>query len=409
MSFPLHFKVSNIGIVALAAFWVLKKVLFERTFNYQSIGRNQALILSSFLFLFLWEAVSLFFTENLSYGLKNIEGKLSLLILPIILYDIGIQYNHWIKMLKGYVYSLALCTVFLLYKSIEHYIGYGHLFVYHDFTSSLAFHAVFYSYYIFVAILISIFLYLKEELSKVEKILFVISFVLSIVGLIISASKNVLVVTTLFSLTALIVRSMKKRVGVKELGFFLLFLVIGFLAVSRVPSVGKRVAELTQLNGMENLTKIRNGEKLVESDIRKFNGTSLRITFWYVAVKKVMDKGAFLIGLTPGDRRDVLNEEYFKNGINPWYENYNIHNQFVQTFVELGIVGLLIYLLLHLQLFIIAIREKNFLLLALLSGLVIFQMTESIIERNKGIVFVVFLLIFFQRFNNYQTNKELSS
>jgi hypothetical protein len=202
----------------------------------------------------------------------------------------------------------------------------------------------------------------------------------------------VLVVSTLFITIGGAVRLIRQRAGLKSLILGLVGLVIAIVFISNIPSVKSRVAELTQFNGMENYQKWQNGEMIVESDIEKFNGTSLRLLFWSVSVEKLVKEDHWVFGFSPGDRRAVMNEEYYKIGLNPWYENYNIHNQFVQIFVELGLVGLLIYTTLHLQLLILALKQKNYLLLFLIFGLIIFQLTESIIERNKGIVFFTFFL-----------------
>lgn len=399
VTFPLPYKISNLGIVALVVFWFAKKVVNKEGLSFNFSSKYDRLVLIAFWALFLWEAISLSYAENVAYGLKNIEGKLSLVLLPLVLYDLKLEVSKLISLLKYYIYSLAICTIVLLGQSITHYLQEGSLLTYHDFTRSLDFHAVFYSYYIFLSILISAFLYLKKMLSKQEKLLMTIALVLSFVGLIISASKNVLVVTTLFLIVGMIIRAVKSKIGWKEITIALAFIVVGGIGISQVTVIKNRIAEITQLNGMENYAKIKRGEKLVAEDIPKFNGTSLRITFWDVGINKLIEKDRFLIGLTPGDRRTVLNEEFFKNGLNPWYENYNIHNQFVQTLVELGLIGLVLYLLIHIGCIIIAIREDNFLLLTFIIGLIIFQMTESIIERNKGIVFVIFFLLLLKQFN----------
>lgn len=393
VTFPLPFKISNIGIVTLIVFWFFQKIATKRLAEYKFENKYERLIFFSFIGFFALQIISLLYTDNMTNGIKNSEGKLSLLVFPLVLFDLKPNIKQLIFWLKYYVYSMALCSVFLLFRSISHYFSKGSLLTYHDFTNSLDFHAVFYSYYIFLSVLISIFLFQRNELNKIEKRIFIVGLVLSFIGLIISASKNVLVVTSLFLILGFIIRAFKQRIGVKEVLIVLLIGASAAFGISKVPTVKSRIVELTQLNGMENLEKIKNGQLIVAEDIPKFNGTSMRITFWYVVVKKMMEEEVMLLGYSPGDRRAVINKEFYKNGLNPWYENYNIHNQFVQVLAELGLVGLTLYLLMHLSLFIAAIKSKNFLLMAFLSGFMIFQMTESIIERNKGIVFFIFFLL----------------
>lgn len=393
ITFPLPYKISNLGIVTLLIFWVIQKIITKNRPSFKFESTHEKWIFFSFLGFFVWQIASLLYTTDITNGIKNIESKLSLLIFPIILFDLKPSYRDVLFWLKSYVYSMALCTVVLLGQSILHYITEGSLLTYHDFTSSLAFHAVFYSYYIFLSVLITAFLFQKGELNMKEKALFIIALVLSFVGLLISASKNVLVVTSGFVIVGFLIRAVKQKIGFKEVVIVLLLGLTAVYGISKVPAVKNRIAELAQLNGMENLDKIKRGELIVAEDIPKFNGTSMRITFWYVVVHKMIDEEVMWLGYSPGDRRAVINEEFYKNGLNPWYENYNIHNQFVQVLAELGIIGVGLYLLMHLSLFIAAIDKRNFLLASFLVGFTIFQMTESVIERNKGIVFFVFFLL----------------
>ena len=405
ISFPFPYQISNLGIVSLVVFWLLKQLTQKsKVIFFNKIDR---LIFFCFIGLFIWNAISLFYTQDLQNGLKTLESKLSLLIFPVIFYSTVISSSAVNRIIKYYIYSLALCTIFLLGISINNYIQQGSLLTYHDFTGALDFHAVFYSYYIFLAILSAVFLISKGGLKTSDRILIYSSIVLSFIGLLISASKNVLVVTSVFLVLSLAFRIIKNKIGFKEVIGAILFFSIAFISISQVPVVKSRIVELTELNGLGNLEKIKNGEKLVAEDIPQFNGTTLRITFWYVSFKKLIEKNRLLIGLSPGDRRQIMNKEYEKNGINPWYENYNIHNQFMQIFVELGLIGLLVYLFLHLNMLIYALNQKNLLLVAFIFGLIFFQMTESIIERNKGIVFFCFFLLLLKQISTKDENRNL--
>ncbi|MFT6165728.1 MAG: O-antigen ligase [Vicingaceae bacterium] len=393
ITFPLPYKIANLGIVTLALFWIIQKIITKSKPVYAFRNGSEKWIFFSFIGFFLVQIVALVYTSDFNNGVKNIESKLSFLIFPLILFDLRPGFRQCAVWLKAFVYSMALCTIVLLAQSISHYFSEGTLLTYHDFTSSLAFHAVFYSYYIFLSVIISALFIQKKLLVSYEKVLFVIGLLLSLLGLLISASKNVLIVTSLFLVVGFFIRLLKHKIGWKEVLVVFLICAASVYGISKVPSIKSRIAELTQLNGMENLEKIKRGELIVEGDIWQFNGTSLRITFWYVAWKKILKDDVLWLGYSPGDRRAEMNKEFYKNGLNPWYENYNIHNQFIQVLVELGLLGLGLYLILHVSLFIASLKQRNVLLGAFLIGFTIFQMTESAIERNKGIVFFVFFLL----------------
>ena len=191
----------------------------------------------------------------------------------------------------------------------------------------------------------------------------------------------------------------KRRIRVKEILILLFTILIGVAVLLQIKTIKNRVNEITELRGLEGFQKVRDGIFIEEEDINQFNGTSLRLTLWYLGVKTLREEGKLIQGLSAGDRKDVMNQKYFETGLNPWYYDYNLHNQFVQTFVELGLVGLTIYLVLIVLLFIKAIKDRNWLLTVFLSAFVIFQMTESVLERNKGIVFFIFIIMLLLKLN----------
>jgi O-antigen ligase len=69
---------------------------------------------------------------------------------------------------------------------------------------------------------------------------------------------------------------------------------------------------------------------------------------------------------------------------------YNPHNQFLQTGLEIGILGLLALLLVVGVSWRIARQHKNYLLMAVLTSLVLNSLFESMLQRQSGIVFYSF-------------------
>lgn len=390
LPFPAFFSNTSMILLLISWFlWYIKSPKLSRPV----ITKEQKLLIGLFYALFFWQALSLFYNTNLSNGLKGIEGKLTLLIAPLVLLTIRISKERLIYLFKAYILVITLVSCFLLLNLLFIYASTGELIVYHDFTAVLELHAVFFSYYIFLNVLLISYLYSSEVTGKKLRLFYFLSILLSIIVLVIAASKNVLVVT-LASIFLSYLHSYKHRgIKWKEVVILLVsFLVVATL-VLQTDTIKSRINELTELRGIEGFTKVKDGVFLQESDIINFNGTSLRITLWYLGVKVVKEEGKILQGLTAGDRRDVMNNAYDQTGLNPWYKDYNLHNQFVQTFVELGLIGLCIYLVLIISLFVISIKERNWLLTIFLAAFIFFQITESVLERNKGIVFFIFIIL----------------
>lgn len=393
VSFPLHYNISNFGI----AFLVLSSILnFLTKKNYsfkQILNKNEAKLSLALIGLFALYLISLVYTTNLSYGTKILEYKLSLFVLPIVFLNIDISKKTILSVLKVYSTSIVICSLFLLFNSIASYYKSVHLLVYEDFSSAISLHAIFLSYYTFLAILIIEYLRVKNLLKSNQKLLAYIGIPILIISLVFLASKNVMVILLLFALIYFTYKFINRRFKIKEL-LLSVFVIVIITALSfQLTAVKNRVVELRSISGIENIQKIKSGEKLEHVDRAKFNGTSLRLTLWYLGIDKLMDQNQLFLGLSPGDYRDEINEVYDQVGLNPWFKNYNMHNQFIQILVELGIVGLISYLLIYIFAFKIGLRTKNYLFLIFLISILFFQMSESIIERNKGIVFVVFFIL----------------
>lgn len=404
ISFPLSFTISNIGLVFLVASWLLKVILVDRKIAFTSAQSRNLFIASSLLFL--WQSISLFYSEDLVSGLKNLEGKMSLILLPLILLTISMKENRVLLLLKAYILSIGICSIVLMVNSGVNYFQTGLFLTYHDFTAMLGFHAVFYSYYTYLAILISAFLFNAKALVSWEKLILIFLLGLFFTVLVISASKNVLIVSTLSLFIILSYQLIKNKITWKTTLLVGSILVIVSVAFVSSPNIQKRLSELGSFEGIENLEKVQQGEILSHEDRLLFNGTSLRIFLWVTGAEIVAKNDAQLIGLTPADRRAIINEEYYKNGMNPSYENFNLHNQFVQTYVELGLVGLVLYLSIIGIAFLIALKNKNQILLLFLSAFVVFQITESVLERNKGIVFFMFFIFFLQQLRPSQNENR---
>jgi O-antigen ligase len=101
-------------------------------------------------------------------------------------------------------------------------------------------------------------------------------------------------------------------------------------------------------------------------------------------------------GVGVGDRMDELVAEYQRMGAEKQYwRRYNPHNQFVDTLMTTGILGLLVLSVILILPAIDCIRNKNYLFLAFLFIVTLSALFESILERQMGINFFCFLYCLF--------------
>jgi O-antigen ligase len=105
----------------------------------------------------------------------------------------------------------------------------------------------------------------------------------------------------------------------------------------------------------------------------------------------------WMIGTGTGDVKDVLNTTYHENNFSYGYEkSLNTHNQYLQSFLALGIIGLLLFVL---AITIPWFMRSNYhpLLLMLLFIFALNCITESMLEAQRGAIFFALMISIFGR------------
>ena len=108
-------------------------------------------------------------------------------------------------------------------------------------------------------------------------------------------------------------------------------------------------------------------------------------------------KENFWTGVGTGDVTDRLHSLYQNENFNyALHKNLNAHNQFIQTFIAIGIVGFLLLIGLVVLPAVLALRNGEILFVSFLLISVLNFFAESVLEREAGIVwFSFFYSLFF--------------
>lgn len=126
------------------------------------------------------------------------------------------------------------------------------------------------------------------------------------------------------------------------------------------------------------------------------DGTVQRREIWKVSMQLV--KQHLLFGTGTGDVKDVLMEAYRQHGLYPIYQKkLNAHNQYIQTFLALGIPGISILLLMLMAPGYGALREKQYLYFLFLLIIAFNLLFESMFETQAGVIFYAFFNVFLFR------------
>lgn len=332
------------------------------------------------------------------------EKKLALLIFPVLLLNTDRRSLLQKPMIfAGYVWSVAAACLICLTVAIKQH-GFDFSadgWFYHVLCKPIQQHAVYFSFQILVAII------LLEKLlkHKIPVIWQVLLFALFGFTLLLLSSKLMLAV--MFVCIALwgwkAYRESvthKAMYPVFAMGMLLLLAFGGSQIRSRFNDI--------QLNRLVML------DQKVFVPTTYFDGLSLRMLQLKFATEILRNEQAWLFGVGPFKSQAMLNQAYRnaqmyvgqdgKSG----YLGLNFHNQYAETLVRFGFMGLTLLLTLMGYLLHHAIRSGNEPFIWVWLLLLIFFSTESVLETHRGLMAMLILpLLLFTLKNNEQSTYEM--
>lgn len=390
---PFSIKVSNIILVALSALLIFRKKYISDL--KESLDNKILLLFSS---LFLMYLLSWLWSQNERIAGFILEKHLSLILIPLILipYKNKIQSAQIQKVLTFFVAGLLTAMLWItLNFLLEYFNSSGSMDVFYFFREEavdfVQLHPTYLAMYLVFAISILITA-ISRARGKVIA-LYIVLVLVMLAFILLSGARMPLI-----SLAAVIVYFLFKwfytgRIKVKYLATGLVGLSILLLGAIQTPIVQKRIDEI-KYTRFEPPTGIH------------FNSVNLRVA-QFLCSKEILSKN-WLSGVGLGDVQDVLNECYRSHDWSPalYERNYNAHSQYFQTFLTAGILGIILLISIFISLFFYFL--KNTILIALIINFSICCLTESMLEKNKGLVFFVFFAIILS-LENYKKSKKATS
>ena len=133
-----------------------------------------------------------------------------------------------------------------------------------------------------------------------------------------------------------------------------------------------------------------------------FNGLQFRLLQYKIVPKILSKNNQVLIGTGPGDGQAELDSAYRALGMYTGeipgkpggYLGYNTHNQWLQTLMQNGLPGLLLFGLIGAILTFIALNSGKRLAISVCLVSIIYSFTESVFETQYGIILFLFFPLF---------------
>lgn len=361
--------------------WAIKRYRLSLFYHFKEEPFRKYIL--SFAVLYFLYILGLLYSHNFKYAAFDLEVKFSLFIFPAVVstlrkevftrqrltyiyvfFIIGLIISILVSFGNAVIqYSQTLSTNVLYYRNLSFFHHPGYLSMFINFG---------------IAILI-FFLTKKEEFSlniwHIVSLTFLI-ILFSVFNILLSSKAGILglLIVYLITIGHLIVFEKKIWHGLA------LILMIGFMFYFSLQIFPY------------SLNRIINYKTVVDNKINAHpedDETGDRITIWKNSIEVI--KEHFLLGVGTGDVKDNLNQKYMESDSHEAFEkNLNAHNQFLQTFITLGIIGFLVLMLSIVLPGYYALKQHSFLYLIFIIIIALNFLVESMLETQAGVVFYSF-------------------
>ena len=366
------------GIIIIGLSWIFSFSFKEKL---QRFIKNPVAI--AFVLLYLLHLLSIFYTENSSEGWNDLRLKISFLLLPFFMMTVQFIYNEQrIFILKFFALLMILMALTDLTHAFLEYLVSGNqeTFYYIHLPYLLASKVHYVAWYYSFAIFISIYHLISSQSNRAFWFLGLLILLFSLILL--SSRAFILAFIVVFILTFLKwfkTAKVSRLMWTKILSIAALFI----LSLVFIPSINLRlndtVVELQKMFGYDTPKQ-----------------TNPRVFIWRYGADLISKNAIFGFGV--GDAKGELSvalescDAMFWNGernVPIQNKNYNFHNQFMQTWAEVGIFGFLILLFIMIHPFLL--KNSHPLFLIFIGLTFIGCLTESMFERQAGVVLFAFM------------------
>lgn len=358
---------------------------------------------------YLLQLIGFFTSKNANGGLFDMQMKLSLLLVPMLLPYQRDSYNvNRNNFLWSFVAGCLAASLFNLgYAVFRSYSLVKGLWVFNPISKynwdnyflgtefSQLIHPSYFALYLLVALLIIGFeLRRWRSIRPVIKIAVILGALLLLTSLILLQSRAGILGFGLLALVWVLYLVFAKRSFILGLAVFFALMILSILM-------------FTKFNRLANTAKsLENTADYGFNHQSKDDATTIR--FWIWKSDFLLIKEHPVWGVGTGDVRDMLQKQYESQGMtNAAQERLNAHNQYLETWLGTGIFGLLSLLAMLFVPMWIGIKRRDWLLVSFLGLCSMSFMFESMLNTIAGVGF--FAIFYTMLVSNLAVKKTKTS
>ena len=368
----------TIGILCISLTWIL-------TFNYKSkfdkIIKSPLAI--AFIGIYIMYLLSMTYTHNQVVGWENLLLKVSILIFPVVIFSTNflsqLRRIYLLKLFATLMVVTAAMDLTLSFLDYNQSMN-SNVFYYTKLTHILPLQPHYISCYYSFAIFSLIYFIATGSRYR---LIMGFAILLLLVSILLLSSRAYLLIFPFVSGVSFIL--LLKNNFLTRAHIFIMLSVFALIIVGVLvsPEISKRINDaIVEL-------KVINEENPKKQ-------TNPRVYLWKGAMDIISKKP--LLGYGIGDAKEQLNitlkdkDAFFWNGTSNYHitsRNYNSHNQYLEIWAQIGVLGFLLIVFVLLYPFFLKDQHPLFLIFLALLGLGLF--TESMLERQAGVVFFAFM------------------
>lgn len=341
--------------------------------------------------------LSLFWTRDFTLSLNALQKELSFFFIPLaFLFLPKLTKQDFRKTFRIFSFTMVLFALFYFTNATIRFLEIHNytVFFYHELVT-MDLNAIYVSVFASFALFYFITTECKFLIEKIALvILIILVFLLSSKSII---TIDFLLVICYYSFFAKIQNGVKSTTIIAVFSFllfsilfvkevkqrFLLEYQTAFVDNTVNGSIGNENEKVYNVS----LKQAWNNEKFQPNHF--FPGTALRVYQIRVFKEMLQEQNIFFIGFGLNASQEKIKEKANQHHLYLGYGEFNFHNQYIQTFAELGFFGFLILVGMLFYNLKNGLQQKDFLHIAFAITMIILFLSESFFCRQRGIIFFI--------------------
>ncbi len=367
--------------------WLLEGDLKNKlTFSFKNKYKQSIFIIVCLFYIM--HIVGLIYSENISKGMFDLQLNVIMILFVFVMHGLNDFYREKPHYLPA-SFLFGTLTISLIAFIIGIINGSSNL---SSNIQDLPFiHHTYVSMYVNFSVILSLYFFEKHVIIKPRSIWLIISVFLGIIIWLLQSRAGMMFYALI--IVAWLMYIARKLNLPKLLSWSIIIVILG-MSIFFITK-NKRFDPILNMVTHYSFNQQKTKEKAI---------IPIRFRIWDSSFDVIQNN--WLTGVGTGDVKNELKKSYKSNEyFNCYSKRLNAHNQFIETFIKLGIIGFILLILLFLIPIYYSIKDKHYLLLSFISILLFYWFIESMLCRVSGIAFFV-LFYNYLVFNDYHLKQK---